>query len=156
MPDWLSPVLASVAVLEKAARTRRLRAAGRMREALTARRVVLTAVLVLAFAVPFTARALSGEPAEPAAAAVLEPPAQAAAPKPPALHAVAALPAPPPKPVRRRPRPTPEPPAPAPAPPPAPVAVATPAPTVAPPPPAPVVQAPAPPAPPPQTFDSKG
>ena len=68
MPGWLRrPVVSSVAVLEEAARVRRGRAAAgasaaawRLRESLTPRRLAFAAALLLAFAVPFSASALSG------------------------------------------------------------------------------------------------
>jgi hypothetical protein len=144
------PLLASVAVLETAARVHGGAAAARAREGLSPRRLTVAAALLLAFVVPFTASAMRGEPVPPAPAAVLEPPAQGTAPKLPALHAVSALPQPPRIERRRR-----RPPAPAPAATPAPVAVAAPAPEpVAAP--APVVTAPPAPAPPRETFDSSG
>jgi len=154
VPRWLREPVLAVASLEEAARARA--AAWRVSEGLTWRRLLFTAAVVAAFAIPFAAGALGGEQAAPAPAAVLEPPAVGAAPEPPALSAVPALPEPPAR-VRRRPRPAAPPPAPAPAQ--APAAVATPAPPT--PAPAPVVQAPAAPAPapapePPVTFDIEG
>ena len=92
MPRRLKgPVLASVAVLEGAARLhggRAADAAARARESLTPRRLAFATALVAAFAIPFAAGALGGETAAPAPATVLEPPAAGRAPESPALSAV--------------------------------------------------------------------
>ena len=116
------------------------------REMFTPHRILWAAAILLAFALPFVANAARGETA-PAPASALEPPARAAAPAPPRLQAVVALPQPPRVEPRRRPEPA---------------AVAAPTPSSTP---APVetpaavapTPAPAPAAPPPrETFDLEG
>lgn len=154
MPGRLNESL--YAAREAAASVRRVPGAVAFsaREMFTPRRLLWTAAILLAFGLPFIVNAARGETAPPPARA-LEPPARAAAPAPPRLRAVVALPQPP----RVKPRPRPKPaaaPAPvrssAPAPVPTPAAaVPVPAPASAP------APAPAPaPEPPRQVFDLEG